>query len=299
MNGRKMLIGLIGANIMGSLSPTLFADAFASAGIGGFYHLMDVDRLPGRSLAQLLNAIRTAGFAGTNITYPFKQEIIPLLDAVDPQAEQVGAVNTVAIAPDGRTTGYNFDRPGFRYSFEESLGRDNAKGATVVQVGAGGAGRAVAFALMDMGVALLILHDLNSSRANALMADLAAIYGPSRCRVTSDLESDIATADGVVNATQVGMRGFPGNPVPVPALKASHWAADVIYTPIQTAFLQAAAAKGARVLNGGGMCVHQAVEAFRLLTGIEPEVARLHRTFEAACAARDKAIADAVSAVGP
>jgi shikimate dehydrogenase len=294
LSARAVLTGLIGANIMGSLSPALFADAFASAGINGFYHLMDVDRLPGRSLAQLLDAVRTAGFAGTNITYPFKQEIIPLLDAVDPQAKQVGAVNMVAFAQDGRTTGYNFDRPGFRNSFEESLGRDSAKGTTVAQVGAGGAGRAVAFAMMDLGVAQLIIHDLDTDRASALKADVTAIYGPSRCRVTNDLAGDIAAADGVINATQVGMRGFRGNPVPVSALKGSHWAADVIYTPIQTAFLEAAAAKGARVLNGGGMCVHQAVEAFRLLTGIEPNVARLHRTFATACVARDKAMADAI-----
>ena len=98
-------------NIQGSLSPALFADAFAAAGIDGFYHLMDADRLPGR-LPELLDAIKAAGFAGANVTYPFKQEIIPLLDAVDPEAAQVGAVNTVAIAPDGRTTGYNFDRAG-------------------------------------------------------------------------------------------------------------------------------------------------------------------------------------------
>ena len=85
------------------------------------------------------------------------------------------------------------------------------------------------------------------------------------------------------------MRGFLGNPVPISALAESHWAADVIYTPIETEFLKAAAAKGARVLNGGGMCVHQAVEAFRLFTGIEPDVARMHRTFATALAARDKA----------
>ena len=116
----RVLIGLIGANIMGSLSPALFADAFAAAGINGYYHLVDVDRLPGRRLPQLLDALKIAGFAGANITYPFKQDVIPLLDAVDPEARQIGAVNTVAIAPDGRTTGYNFDRIGWRHSFEET-----------------------------------------------------------------------------------------------------------------------------------------------------------------------------------
>jgi shikimate dehydrogenase len=279
---------------MGSLSPPLFADAFADSGIDGFYHLIDVDRLRERRLPKLLDAIKTAGFAGTNVTYPFKQEIIPLLDAIDPGAAQVGAVNTVAIAADGRTTGYNFDRPGWRRSFEESLGPDSARGATVVQIGAGGAGSAVAFALMDLGVGVLVLHDLDRARADALKASLAKHFDAGRCRIAGDLAHEVAAADGVVNATQLGMRGFPGNPVPVAALKASHWAADVIYTPIETEFLRSAAAKGARVLNGGGMCVHQAVEAYRLFTGADIDAARLYRTFARALAARDAALANAV-----
>ena len=242
-----------------------------------------------RRLAKLLDAAKAAGFAGANITYPFKQEIIAHLDAVDPEAAQTGAVNTVAIGPDGLTTGYNFDRRGWRNSFEESLGRSSAKDATVVLVGAGGAGRAVAFALMDLGVALLVIHDRDGARANALNADIANNFGASRCRLSIDLERDITAAQGVVNATQVGMRGFPGNPIPVSALRASHWAADVIYTPIETEFIKAAAAKGARVLNGSGMCVHQAIEAFRLFTGITPDVARMHSAFATALAARDKA----------
>jgi shikimate dehydrogenase len=290
MSQRKMLLGLIGANIMGSLSPAIFADAFAAAGIDGYYHLMDTDRMPGRTLPKLLEAIKTAGFAGVNITYPYKQEIIPLLDAIDPEAVQVGAINTVVIAPDGRTTGYNFDRAGWRNSFIEAFGRKSADGATVVQIGAGGAGHAVSCALMDLGVATLIIHDIDKARAQSLCDDLARHFG-NRCRVATDLEKEIASADGVVNATQLGMRGFPGNPVPAAALKASHWCADVIYTPIDTEFLKSAAAKGARTLNGGGMCVHQAVEAFRQFTGIEPDPARLHLAFNTARVARDAAYA--------
>jgi shikimate dehydrogenase len=278
MSKRRMLVGLIGANIQGSMSPALFADAFAAAGIDGYYHLLDADRLVDPRLPQLLGAVKNAGFAGVNVTYPFKQDIIPLLDAV---------------APDGRTTGYNFDRRGWRNSFLEILGPDRAKAKTVVQVGAGGAGRAVAFALMDLGAADLIIHDLDPARANTLKVQLSSHYGASRCRIAGSLEQDIAGADGIVNATQVGMRGFPGCPVPVAAIKAAHWAADVIYTPMQTAFLSAAVAKGARVLNGGGMCVHQAVAAFQCLTGVTPDVARLHRTFAAAVAARDAGLAAA------
>ena len=287
MTRRRMLFGLIGRNIQGSLSPPLFAEACAAAGIDGYYHLMDVDRMPKRRLPELFDAIKAVGFAGINVTYPFKQEILPLLDAVDPEAAQVGAVNTAAIAADGRTTGYNFDRRGWRNSFAEKLGADSARGKTVVQIGAGGAGRAVAFALMDLGAAVLVLHDIDGARANALQADVAKHYGSARCRVTADIERDIAAADGVVNATQLGMTGFPGNPVPVDALRATQWAVDVIYTPIETEFLKVAAAKGARTLNGSGMCVHQAAAAFALVTGVAPELARLYRAFAKGLAARD------------
>jgi shikimate dehydrogenase len=290
MTKRRMLVGLLGANIQGSMSPALFAEAFAEVRIDGYYHLLDADVLHGRRLPQLFEAIKTAGFVGANVTYPFKQDIMPLLDAIDPSAGQVGAVNTVVFGPDGRSIGYNFDRAGWRNSFAASFGADSAQNKTVVQIGAGGAGRAVAFALMDLGVAELVLYDLDRARAEALKADLAKHDGASRCRITDDLERDIAAAAGVVNATQLGMRGFPGNPVPVAALTASHWAADVIYTPLQTEFLKAAAAKGARTLNGSGMCVHQAVEAFRQLTGFTPELARLHRAFATAVAARDAAL---------
>lgn len=286
---RRILVGLIGRNIQGSLSPALFAEAFAAAGIDGFYHLIDADRLPAR-LPELLGAIKALGFAGANITYPFKQDILPLLDAIDPGAAEVGAINTVAIAQDGRTTGYNFDRHGWRDSFAETLGPDSARGKTVVLIGAGGAGRAVTFALMDLGVGMLVLHDLDLARAKALAADVAKHYGAARCRLAGDLERDIAAADGIVNATQTGMAGFPGNPVPVAAIKPEHWAADVIYTPVETAFLKAAAAKGARTLNGRGMVVHQAAAAFHRLSGETADVARLYRAFAAGLAARDAAM---------
>lgn len=291
MTSRRLLVGLLGRNIQGSLSPALFAGAFEAAGIDGYYHLIDADRLPGRQLPQFLDAIKTAGFIGVNVTYPFKLDIVPLLDAVDAEAAQVGAVNTVMITPAGRAIGYNFDRCGWRNSFIEKLGADSAKEKTVVQIGAGGAGRAVIFALMDLGVASVVLHDLDQARAQALMADVVMHYGAARCRVSNDLERDIGAANGIVNATQVGMRGFPGNPVPVTAIKATQWAADVIYTPIDTEFINAAAARGARVMNGSGMCVHQAIAAFAHFTGVEAHLALLYRAFANGLAAREAAVA--------
>jgi shikimate dehydrogenase len=288
----KILVGLIGANIMKSLSPALYADAFAAAGISGFYHLMDVEQLPGRDLPQLLDAAKVAGFVGTNVTFPFKQDVLVLLDKIDREAGQIGAVNTVTIAPNGRTVGYNTDCRGWRLNFEEGLGRASAQDATAVLVGAGGAGRAVAVALMELGVASLVLYDRDTGKSVSLKADLAAQYEPSRCRIATDLEREVVAADGVVNATPIGMLGFPGNPVPTSGLRANQWASDVIYTPIETAFIKAAAAKGCRILTGGGMCVHQAAESFRLFVGVEPDVERMHRTFAKALALRDKTMAE-------
>lgn len=290
MTAQRTLVGLIGANILKSLSPALHADAFAAAGIDGYYHLMDVEILRGRTLPQLLDAAKTAGFAGTNVTFPFKQDVLKHLDALDEEATQIGALNCVTIAADGRTKGYNTDRSGFRRSFEHHLGRASAEGARVVLVGAGGAGRAVAFALMDLGVADLAIHDSNAKQTASLVADLHTYFGAARARVVDDLAKAVAAADGVVNATPVGMLGIPGNPVPVEALTGEHWAADVIYTPLETDFIKAARACGARTLTGGGMCVYQAAEAFRLLTGIAPDIDRMHATFLRALAARDAAL---------
>jgi shikimate dehydrogenase len=285
---RDILVGLIGANIQKSLSPALFADACAAAGRRGYYHLMDVDALAGRGLQDLLAAARTAGFAGVNVTYPFKEAVPALLDEVSADARQIGAVNTVTIGRDGTTKGYNTDRIGFRRSFEEKFGRDAVAGKTAVLVGAGGAGRAVAFALCDLGVATLLVSDKNAAQATGLAAALAAHFGQGRCRVESDPASALTTAAGMVNATPVGMTGFPGLPIATDTIQAHHWVADVIYTPLETDLLKAARAKGARVTGGAGMCVHQAVEAFRLFAGFTPDIARLHAAFAKAAVLRDR-----------
>jgi shikimate dehydrogenase len=296
--GQRLLVGLIGANIQGSLSPALQEDACAAAGIVGHYHLMDLDRLPGRRLDNLLTAARMAGFAGLNITYPCKEAVIGLLDEVTPEARAIGAVNTVTFDRDGRATGHNTDRIGFRRSFEETFGRAAIEGRTALLVGAGGAGRAVAFALLDLGAECLQVYDQDGARAAGLVANLTGRGERPCARVAVDPRAALAQAAGVVNATPVGMLGFPGNPVPMDAVMACHWVADVIYTPLESELLRAARAKDAAVLNGGGMCIHQAVEAFRLWTGLVPDLARMRRTFLAAATARDRELASS-AASGP
>ena len=138
---KRMLLGLIGANIQKSLSPALQEDACAAPACDGHYHLMDLDTLPGRSLEDLLDAVRAAGFAGVNVTYPCKEAVLPLLDEVSAEAREIGAVNTVTIDREGRTSGYNTDRIGFRRAFEDAFGRDAVEGKTALLIGAGGAGR--------------------------------------------------------------------------------------------------------------------------------------------------------------
>lgn len=279
---RKLLVGLIGANIQKSLSPMLHEDALGAAGIKGHYHLMDLDQLPGRRLEDLLVGARQLGFAGVNVTYPCKETVLPLLDEVSAEARQIGAVNTVTIDRNGRTIGYNTDRIGFRASFDESLGADAVAGKTAVVVGAGGAGRAVAFALLDLGAATILVHDRDPARATALVAELIVQFGALRCQLLSDLAAGLRDAAGVVNATPIGMFGFPGCAVPVEALRRGQWVADVVYTPLDTELIKAARACGARVMTGGGMCVHQAAASYRLFVGAMPDLKRMHR----GCSAR-------------
>jgi shikimate dehydrogenase len=288
----RVLVGLIGANITKSLSPWLHEDALAAAGLSGHYHLMDVDRLKGRTLESLIDGVRTTGFAGVNVTYPFKQAVIPLLDELTAEARQIGAVNTVAFSPSGRTLGDNTDRSGFRQSFLETLGKSCISGRPVVLVGAGGAGRAVAFALLDLGASRVDVFDADTKKSSALAHDLIAHVGASCARAIPDLAPAAREAAGIVNATPVGMLGIPGNPVPPAVIESRHVVADVIYTPIETELIKVARDKGCRVLTGDGMCVHQAADAFVRFTGLKPNLQRMHQTFRRALLARDAALAE-------
>ncbi|HTE37443.1 MAG TPA: shikimate dehydrogenase [Reyranella sp.] len=279
---KRLLVGLLGANIGQSLAPALHEDAAAAAGMVGHYHLMDVDGPRPRTLPELLAAVRTAGFAGVNVTFPFKEAVIPLLDEVSPEAAEIGAVNTVVFDPAGRSTGHNTDRSGFRAAFLAAFGADAVRGKAVLQLGAGGAGRAVAFALRDLGVSSLRLYDRDTRRARNLCADLGG-----NCEVLDAPEPAAASVAGIVNATPIGMTGHDGLPMTPEVVQPHQVVADVIYTPLETEFLKAAKAKGARTMGGAGMCVHQAVRAFELFAGRTPDLARMERTFIDASTKRD------------
>jgi shikimate dehydrogenase len=283
---RPYLLGLIGGNIMNSLAPTLQEDALRSLGLRGHYHLMDLDVVPQRQLEDVFAAVKRVGFTGINVTFPCKQTVMPLLDAISDEARQIGAVNTVTFSDGGKATGHNTDRSGFRRSLEATFGANALADQPIALVGAGGAGRACAFALMDLGVGRIDVHDIDRAKARSLAADIARVFGAARGRLSEDLEPTIRGAKGIVNATPVGMAGIPGTPVPADYLSSAQWVADVIYTPLQTELVTAARALGCRVITGDGMNVHQAVDSFRHFTGREADFERMKRTFDTAMAAR-------------
>jgi shikimate dehydrogenase len=275
-----ILEGLIGSGIGASRTPALHEREAAEQGLRLVYRLIDLDRLNlgPEALGELLTAAERMGFAGLNITYPCKQAVLPLLHALSDDARALGAVNTVVLR-DGERIGHNTDCSGFAEAFRRGL--PGVARRAVVQLGAGGAGAAVAHALLAEGVARLAIRDADPARAEDLARALSARFGVGRAVVAHDLTAAMAAADGVVNCTPVGMAKLPGTPLPVALLRPAHWVADIVYFPLETELLRAARALGCRVLHGGGMAVFQAVGAFRLFTGRVPDAERMLRHFAA------------------
>ena len=275
---RSILCGLIGQGIQGSLTPALHEAEGAAQGIRYVYRLIDLERI-GRdvtNLPELLDAAEALGFDGLNVTHPCKQAVIPLLTELSDSARALGAVNTILLR-DGRRIGYNTDLSGFAEPFRRGMA--DAKRDRVVQLGAGGAAAAVAHGALSLGVEELTIFDLETARAERLAAQLSAHFGAGRARAGQDLEQTVGAADGLINTTPVGMASHPGMPLPPDLLRPDLWVAEIIYFPQETELLARARALGARTLDGGGMAVFQAVEAFRMFTGVEPDSDRMLARF--------------------
>ena len=242
------------------------------------YRLIDLVELglDASALPDLLVAAEWMGFAGLNITHPCKQAVIELLDELSDDARSIGAVNTVVLA-NGRRIGYNTDWSGFAESFRR--GMPDAYLNCVVQLGAGGAGAAVAHAALALGTQRLIIFDTDRSRAERLAIGLCARFGNGRALAGTDLPGAIAAAEGLIHATPTGMSGYPGLPLPQELLRPQLWVAEIVYFPLETELLRAARRAGCRTLDGSGMAVFQAAEAFRLFTGIAPDAERMRRHF--------------------
>lgn len=267
------LTGLIGSGIGPSLSPPLHEREAAHHGLNYVYRLLDTDRL-GQDVGDLLRTARRFGYDGLNITHPCKQAVIPHLDELSPDAAMLGAVNTVVFDGD-RAVGHNTDWTGFAESFARGL--PDAPTRRIVQLGAGGAGAAVAHALLTMGADHVTVVDADAARATDLAAQLAARYGQERAHPApqEDLPGLLEGADGLAHATPTGMAHHPGLPLPAELLNPGLWVADIVYRPLETELLKQARALGCRTLDGGGMVVFQAAHAFRLFTGRTPDAERM------------------------
>ena len=150
----------------------------------------------------------------------------------------------------------------------------------VVQLGAGGAGAAVAYAMLKLGTRSLEIFDIDAERTAALVGNLSALFPKQRIAAVSTLNDAMGRADGLVHATTTGMAKNPGLPLPAQLLESRHWVAEIVYFPLETELLKTAKALGCRCLDGGGMAVYQAVDAFRLFTGITPDATRMARHFD-------------------
>jgi shikimate dehydrogenase len=263
----NILCGLVGMDIQSSRSPAMHMREADSQGLRLIYRLFDLG-VAGSSdddLPLILDAVERTGFSGVNVTHPFKQRVIPLLHDLSDEARAIGAVNTVLFR-DGRRIGHNTDWSGFAEGFERQLGGANV--GRVLQVGAGGAGAATAMAILNLGCKELVIVDPQADRAQAL-ADRFADHGSGAVvRAATDIASEIAQADGVINATPIGMEGHSGSPVDTGLLHPALWVADVVYFPLETQLLREARAIGCRTANGGGMAIFQAARAFDLFTGL-------------------------------
>ena len=278
--GRSVLVGLVGRSIQASRSPIMHEREGARLGIRYRYVLIDFDELtlPDEALGDVVAAAEGLGFAGLNVTYPFKQAVIPSLTRLADVSRLIGAVNTVVFSS-GERIGHNTDSGGFADSFAANMAGCSLR--SVLQLGAGGAGMAVGHALLTLGAGELLVFDTDRQRAQHLAMTLRD--GSAKpIEVLTSPEAGIDRASGIVNTTPIGMTKHPGLPLPAELLTARHWVAEVVYVPAETELVRRARALGCHTLTGTGMAIQQAVLSFELFAGVAADRATMSAHFEAA-----------------
>lgn len=263
---KQALAGVMGWPVNHSLSPNLHGFWLEQYAIDGAYVRLAVSPA---NLEAAVRALPTLGFAGTNVTVPHKEAVMGFVDRIDPVAARIGAVNTIFVEDDGSLTGTNTDAYGFMENLKDKAPSWQARAATCVVLGAGGAARAVVASLVDAGVAEVRL--VNRTRARA--QQLAQSIGGPVC--VHDWSAAAAVLDGaslVVNTTTLGMHNQPSLDLALDALPANAVVADIVYVPLVTPLLRQAEARGLATVDGLGMLLHQAVPGFAGWFGRSPQV---------------------------
>lgn len=269
ISARTRLYALIGDPVDQSLSPAMHNACFRALRLNSVYLALRVAR---EGLADAIKGARALGVAGFNITHPHKVEAVPLLDELDPTAKLVGAVNTVKNVG-GKLVGYNTDGEGALRALEQEIGK--LEGKRVLLLGAGGAARAIAFALARAGARLTIANR-TPSRAEELVNSIRQALGVEAERVglrRRELSPQVNQAEVLINATSVGMRPNLGQTLVTANMMHPELVVnDIVYRPLWTRLLREAQRAGARVITGLGMLVHQAALAFEIWTGRKPPI---------------------------
>jgi len=257
INGHTQLFGIIGDPVEHSLSPAMHNAAFAHLGLNGVYVPMrPIDLTDG------FRGLRSLGFIGVSVTVPFKVTIMDHLDAIDPVARKIGAVNTLLFErTEGhiRCSGYNTDWLGSNQALAEAM---DPAGRTILIIGAGGAARAVGFGLIEAG-ARVLLTNRTAAKGLALAAQLGCPFVAA---------ADLATvhADALINTTSVGMAPrSEGVPIDPELLSRFPVVMDIVYAPLETRLLREAAARGCRTIDGLKMLQYQGAAQFSLWTGLD------------------------------
>lgn len=280
-------VGLLGDGIGESLTPAMHMLEGERLGLEYAYELFDIaaDTFEADGLQSFLVGLRAAGFDGLNVTHPYKQRVMALVDDLSADAERIGAVNLITFDGD-RVTGHNTDWTGFRASLTGQL--DTAPSGTVLQIGSGGAGAATVYALLTMGVDHVVIHDVEPSRARALADRYRPLFPQQQVSATDGEVGDLwSQVTGVVHATPVGMDKHPGRPFDPAELPTGAWVAEVVYRPVETELVVSARAAGHQVVDGSMMAAGQAIDSLRILTGLEPDADRVRADLLSLLAAED------------
>lgn len=272
INGKTVLHGIMGNPVTHSLSPAMHNSAFVTTGINAVYV-----PFPVTDVARALEGFRALGVKGVSVTIPHKQAVIPYLDAIDPIAEKIGAVNTLVIDHDS-IKGSNTDWLGANRALEEQI---SIAGKNILLLGAGGSAKAIGFGLLEAGANVTIVSRTPASGKN-LAQLLSCPWHP--LSEIPDLQGDI-----VVNATSVGMSPDDQSTlVPKTILGRFSVIMDIVYSPLQTRLLREAQESGCRVVNGLAMLLYQGVAQFELWTNQKAPVDIMRETLLAGVNAKNK-----------
>lgn len=277
-NAQTRLLGVIGHPIAHSLSPDMHNPALAWLELNIRYLAFHVHP---QNLADAIRGFVAMGMIGFNATVPHKEALLPLMDWIDPMAQRIGAINTVAIDTDGTLQGFNTDAHGFTDALAEAHHLDPSTTPTLV-LGAGGAARGVVVGMLEAGARHISVANRTPSRAEQLIADLGSYY-PQAKLTALPLEAEQLPLEEMgllVNTTTMGLKGETCSMVHMDRLPTTALVYDIVYTPQQTPLLQAAKKHNLATLNGLGMLIHQGARAFEIWTGLKMPIEQVRERLQ-------------------